>query len=143
MNAAEGARFSDDISHPDGDTSDLISVTLDPLPQRGETFMQFTLECTGVGVEVLRWQVRGITSELSCGALARVPFSASASQQTVVVTFERSAQQSYVAYTLSITPPQRMGAQICTQFFTLNLLCIFPVDGGAVIGLGSLAAFSR
>lgn len=105
VNAAEGARFSDDISYPGGDTSDLITVTLDPLPQRGETFMQFTLECTGVGVEVLRWQVRGITSELSCGALARVPFSASASQQTVVVTFERSAQQSYVAYTLSITPP--------------------------------------
>ena len=105
VNAAEGARFSDDISHPDGDTSDLISVTLDPLPQRGETFMQFTLECTGVGVEAVRWQVRGISSELSCGALARVPFSSSASQQTVVVTLERSAQQSYVAYTLSITPP--------------------------------------
>jgi hypothetical protein len=107
IRAGEEGRFSDVISYPEGDTSDTITVMIEGLTsERGETVMVFTLECAGVGAESVRWSVRGVSRELTCGATVRVPFAADTSQRNVLIAFELSTRRGHVTYTLWVNTPR-------------------------------------
>jgi hypothetical protein len=103
VRVGERARFSDAVSFPDGDTVDTVAIVVDGLG-RGGQFTRLTLTCSGVGAESLRWEVRGVLRDLTCGASVAVSFQPDASPQTVVITLPRASGRAYVTYTLSIAP---------------------------------------
>ena len=103
IRAGGGTRFSDAISHPDSDTSDSISITVEGL---GREPVNYTLglSCSGTGAEAVRWTVRGLADVLGCEQTATVPFATGANTQTVVIAFDPRAAPSFVTYTLSVAP---------------------------------------
>jgi hypothetical protein len=103
VRAGESTRYSDAVSFPDGDTGDTLVIVVDGLG-RGGQFTMLTLTCGGVGTESLRWEVRGVLRDLTCGASVAISFQPDASQQTVVITLPRASGRTYVTYTLSIAP---------------------------------------
>jgi len=103
VRAGESTRFSDAVSFPDGDTIDTVVIVVEGLGRGGQSTM-LTLNCGGVGTESLRWEVRGVLRDLTCGASVAVSFQPDASQQTVVITLPRASGRTYVTYTLSIAP---------------------------------------
>jgi hypothetical protein len=103
IRAGESARFSDTVSFPDGDTGDTVLIVVDGLGRAGQ-FTILTLTCGGVGADSLRWEVRGMLRDLTCGASIAVNFQPDSSQQTVVIALPRASGRTYVTYTLSVAP---------------------------------------
>ncbi|MEO8395165.1 MAG: SH3 domain-containing protein [Chloroflexota bacterium] len=99
-------RFHDAISAPDGDTSDLIWVriiNLDTQPPNNYREFALTLDCTGTGVDAVRWG-SAYAPNLTCGDSIVLPFLSGNSQQPIVVLLPPGSLQSYVEYTLSALP---------------------------------------
>ena len=98
--------FHEAISAPDGDTSDLIWVriiNLDTQPPNNYREFALTLDCTGTGVDAVRWG-SAYTPTLTCGDSMVLPFLNGNAQQPIVVLFPPGSHQSYVNYTLSVLP---------------------------------------
>ena len=98
--------FREKISAPDGDTSDLIWVriiNLDTAPPNNYREFALTLDCTGTGVDAVRWG-SAYTPDLTCGDSIVLPFLNGNAQQPIVVLLPPGSHQSYVEYTLSVLP---------------------------------------
>ena len=103
IHAGSGMRFSDAVSHPDGDISDTISITVEGLGREPVNYT-LSLSCSGTGTEAVRWTGRGIADVLGCGQTVTVPFGTGANTQTIVIAFDPRAARSFVTYTLNIVP---------------------------------------
>jgi hypothetical protein len=98
--------FHEKISAPDGDSSDLIWVriiNLDSHPPNNYREFALTLDCTGTGVDAVRWG-SAYAPNLTCGGSIVLPFLNGNSQQPIVVLLPPGSHQSYVEYTLSALP---------------------------------------
>ena len=103
--------FRDMISTPEGDTSDLIWISVVNLhTQAPHNYREFTLSlnCEGAGLEAVRWG-SAYNPTLSCGQSVVVPFIHGASQQPFAVMLPEGSRQSYVQYTLFVTPGGSVG----------------------------------
>jgi hypothetical protein len=98
--------FREVISAPEGDTSDLIwisIVNLHTAPPNNYREFTLTLNCEGAGLEAVRWG-SAYDPTLMCGQSVVVPFIHGASQQPFAVTLPEGSRQSFVQYTLLVTP---------------------------------------
>ena len=103
--------FREAISAPDGDTQDVIWVriiNLDSQPPNNYRSFALTLDCTGVGVEAVRWGDAHAPT-LACGATVVLPFLNGNAQTPIAVLFPSGSHQSYVEYTLSVQPMTAVG----------------------------------
>ncbi|HVU14413.1 MAG TPA: SH3 domain-containing protein [Phototrophicaceae bacterium] len=103
--------FSDAISAPDGDTSDLIWVriiNLDTHPPNNYREFALSLDCKGTGVEAVRWG-NAYEPNLKCGASIVLPFLNGNAQQPMAVLLPAGSQQSYIQYTLNVQPANAVG----------------------------------
>lgn len=103
IRAGETRRFTEEISYPDGDTSDTIFLTIDGL-ERETISYSVQMVCEGVGLEQLRWEVVRVSSGLVCRGATTLSFSAEANQATLRVFFPERSARSYARYTLIIEP---------------------------------------
>ncbi len=103
--------FSDAISAPDGDSSDLIWVriiNLDTHPPNNYREFALSLDCKGTGVEAVRWG-SAYEPNLQCGASIVLPFLIGSAQQPIAVLLPAGSHQSYIQYTLSVQPADAVG----------------------------------
>jgi hypothetical protein len=94
------SQFSDVISYPDGDSGDLIQVSVANLfTQPPDNYREFTvsLNCFGPGAESVRWGAPENPVH-ACGSAVTLPFLYDASQQRFSVVL---SQPGYVQYTLA------------------------------------------
>lgn len=100
-----GGSFSNDVSSPDGDTSDRIRVTIDNLlNQTPNNYreMTLTLTCFGEGAENVTWGTGGPSSPTSnaCNQSLQATHTNDSNQTFVNVNMSGSG---YVTYTLIVT----------------------------------------
>jgi hypothetical protein len=101
-----GGQLRDRVSYPGGDHSDSIQIGMtnltDQTPNNYRDVL-VTLECTGTGVEYVRW---GTPSALSytCGSAMTLSMSYAEYIKTVLVTLPDSSGESYISYTLRAVP---------------------------------------
>ena len=103
--------FREVISAPQGDTNDLIWISVINLyTEPPNNFREFTLtlNCEGAALAGVRWG-SAYSPTLSCGQSLNAPFMHGASQQPFMVLLPDGSRQSYARYTLSITPAGGVG----------------------------------
>lgn len=103
LTRGENARFSEEISAPEGDIEDTITVSmtnLDELNPQGQ--YSFTLICSGSGAERLRWQIDQ-TPEQACGATVNAAFNLDRLERSVRLRLPDEPPPAYVFYTLIVT----------------------------------------
>jgi hypothetical protein len=103
--------FREEISAPDGDTSDLVwvrVVNLDSVSPNNYREFVLTLDCVGEGSEVLRWGSPTDPS-LKCGETVVLPFLNTSAERPIVVLFPTGSPQSHVDYLLSMLPAGAVG----------------------------------
>jgi hypothetical protein len=105
LSAGESRSFADDVSLPEGDTSDVIVIRMDGLRQPVDYLL--TLSCSGQGTEFIVWSARRISPQTGCGRGVQVTFSPDNSQIIVDIGFAANARPSYVRYNLDIAPVRR------------------------------------
>jgi hypothetical protein len=97
--------FSNAISSPDGDTTDVVWVVIINLytePPNNLREFTLTLECEGVNTDSVRWGWSYRAPQMTCGDAITLPFMAENNQQPFTITFAPNSPQSYVDYTLRI-----------------------------------------
>lgn len=106
----EGA-FREVISSPQGDTNDLLWISIINLhtePPNNYREFTLTLNCEGSGLDAVRWGL-AYNPNMVCGQSVVMPFINGASQQPFSVLLPQGSRQSYVHYTLAITPAGSVG----------------------------------
>jgi uncharacterized protein YraI len=96
------SQFSEAISYPDGDSGDLIQLSIANLYfQPPDNYREFTLSlnCAGPGAEYVRWGAPENPVH-TCGSIITLPFLYDYSQQLLTVVL---SQPGYVQYTLAAT----------------------------------------
>ncbi len=96
------SQFSEVISYPDGDSGDLIQLSIANLYfQPPDNYREFTLSlnCAGPGAESVRWGAPE-NPVYTCGSIITLPFLYDYSQQLLTVVL---SQPGYVQYTLAAT----------------------------------------
>lgn len=103
--------FHEVISSPQGDTSDLIWISIINLytapPNNYREFM-LTLSCDGAELEAVRWGL-AYSPTMACGQSVTMPFMQGASQQPFMVLLPEGSRQSYARYALSVSPVNGVG----------------------------------
>lgn len=98
-------QVGDVVSFPDGDSSDVIQMTVTDLtavsPDNYREFI-LTLQCTGTGVENVRWGAPENPTQ-TCGSTISVPFIYNFNRRILIVTLPQGSGQSFVNYRLSAT----------------------------------------
>lgn len=103
--------FREEISMPDGDTSDLVwvrVVNLDSVAPNNYREFALTMDCIGEGSERLRWGSPTDPS-LKCGDSVVLPFLNTSMERPIVVLFPTGSPQSHVDYLLSMLPASPVG----------------------------------
>ncbi len=98
-------QMRDAISTPQGDSSDLVwvrAVNLDTKAPNNYREYTLTLNCTGAGVENLRWGAP-LYPNLTCGDSVTLPFLNLLNQQPISVVIAPGSTQSYIEYMLTVT----------------------------------------
>jgi hypothetical protein len=99
----EDARFSEEISAPEGDVDDLINVSVSNLDEANpQGQYSFTLICSGSGAERLRWQIDDNPDQV-CGATVNVAFDLERTERIIQLRLPDEAPPAYVFYTLIVT----------------------------------------
>ena len=95
-----GGSFSQQISYPDGDRSDRITVSVSNFDSVN-TFAQFavTLVCTGTGTEFVRWG-ENQSQNLACGQNLVLTLNNESNQRFLNVTLPDGSGPALVNYTL-------------------------------------------
>jgi uncharacterized protein YraI len=96
------SQFSEVISYPDGDSGDLIQLSIANLYfQPPDNYREFTLSlnCAGPGAEYLRWGAPENPVN-TCGSIITLPFLYDYSQHLLSVVL---SHPGYVQYTLAAT----------------------------------------
>ncbi len=103
--------FRETISSPQGDSSDLVwisVVNLHTQPPNNYREFTLTLNCEGTGLDAVRWG-SAYSPTLVCGQTIILPFIYGTSQQPFSVVLPEGSRQSYVQYTLVVTPGGSVG----------------------------------
>jgi hypothetical protein len=103
--------FREVISTPEGDSNDLVWISIVNLhtePPNNYREFSLTLNCEGAGLEAVRWG-SAYSPTLVCGQSVVVPFIHGASQQPFSVVLPEGSRQSYVQYSLQVTPGGSVG----------------------------------
>lgn len=103
--------FREVISSPQGDTNDLIWISVINLhtePPNNYREFTLTLNCEGSGLEAVRWGL-AYNPNMTCGQSVVMPFINGSSQQPFSVTLPQGSRQSYVRFTLGVTPAGSVG----------------------------------
>jgi hypothetical protein len=99
----EDARFSEEISAPEGDLDDVINVSVTDLDEANpQGQYSFTLICSGSETERLRWRIDN-NPEQGCGATVNVAFNLERTERVVRLRLPDEAPPAYVFYTLIVT----------------------------------------
>lgn len=103
--------FREVISYPQGDTNDLLWVSIINLhtePPNNYREFTLTLNCEGSGLEAVRWGL-AYAPNMTCGQSVVMPFINGANQQPFSITLPQGSRQSYVQFSLSVTPAGSVG----------------------------------
>lgn len=98
--------FSNTISTPEGDSSDVLWVVIINLysaPPNNLREFTLTMQCDGAQADSLRWGWAYRAPTLRCGDSLTIPFTINASQQPFHITVAPDSPQSYIPYRLAIT----------------------------------------
>jgi uncharacterized protein YraI len=101
-----GGQLSNMLSAPTGDNNDTIQMVMVNLAeQMPDNFrdLLISLECSGTGVENVRWGIVG-GAALTCGSATTISMSHGDSVKNVLVTLPESSSESYISYTLRAVP---------------------------------------
>jgi hypothetical protein len=101
INANQGGLFSNKVSYPNGDSTDIIQATLSD-SQKDRT-IGLIMVCYGTGSESLRWgQIKNIT--LGCGDTLDLSFPQGVHDVELTVLLPAVNGQQYVDYQLTAMP---------------------------------------
>jgi hypothetical protein len=103
--------FREVISYPQGDTNDLVWISIINLhTQPPNNYREFTLtlNCEGSGLEAVRWGL-AYSPNMTCGQSVVMPFINGSSQQPFSVNLPQGSRQSFVQFTLDVTPAGSVG----------------------------------
>jgi hypothetical protein len=105
-----GGQFSDAISYPNGDTNDLIQLSVSNLANEPANYYRefyLTLVCSGSGLEAVRWGLPE-NPTVTCGSTVTTQFSyadvTGSNLLNLAVTFPQGSAPGYVTYTLRAVP---------------------------------------
>ena len=99
-----GSTFTEQISYPGGDHTDLISVSVEGFNRLNtRTEYSFRLDCVGNGTESVAWGFDPSNPDIACGDSAVIVFTEDSNAQTVIVTLPEESVQALVYYTIVVT----------------------------------------
>jgi uncharacterized protein YraI len=99
-----GDTFTEQISFPGGDHTDVIAVSVEGFNALNtRTEYSFRLDCVGTGTESVRWGFDLSNPDKACGESGVLVFTEDSNDQRVIVTLPEGSTQALVYYTLAVT----------------------------------------
>ena len=99
-----GTTFTEQISYPGGDHTDLISVSVEGFNAiNTRTEYSFRLDCVGNGTESVAWGFDPSNPDIACGDSAVIVFTEESNDQRIIVTLPEGSTQALVYYTIVVT----------------------------------------
>ncbi len=99
-----GDTFTEQISAPGGDSTDIIAVSVEGFnPLNTRTEYSFRLDCVGSGTEGVAWGFDVRNPDKACGESAVIVFTEESNDQRIIITLPEGSPQALVYYTLVVT----------------------------------------
>jgi hypothetical protein len=99
-----GTTFTEQISFPGGDTTDIIAVSVEGFNTLNtRTEYSFRLDCVGNGTEAVAWGFDPTNPDIGCDDSAVIVFTEESNDQRIIVTLPEGSRQALVYYTLVVT----------------------------------------
>jgi hypothetical protein len=99
-----GDTFTEQISFPGGDRTDMISVSVEGFNALNtRTEYSFRLDCVGNGTDSVAWGFDPSNPDKACGDSAVIVFTEESNDQRIIVTLPEESVQALVYYTLVVT----------------------------------------